>query len=501
MPAHHSRLVAIVGRANVGKSTLFNRIIKENRSLVYDQPGVTRDRIFARAEHNGDRFFLCDTGGFEPVSKDNIKRQLVEQAELAIEEADLIIFVADVKEGIHPYDQELIRRIRKAEKSFIVVVNKCDSPMEEYAAEEFRKLGIPHLYSISAAHNRGIGDVLDHVVSHLHSLPRVRSVSEDAVHIALIGRPNVGKSSILNRIAGEVRSIVDNRPGTTRDTTDTHIKYHGKELVVLDTAGIRRKSRMADRIEKYSAIRALSAIEDCDVAILVIDALEGPTEGDARVVGAAFELKKPIMIVVNKWDLIEKKHSNSTIEYNKKLRQEIRYLGFAPVIYISALENQRVSKIIPQCLDLHGQAGIRVSTGQVNKALKDILTKHTPPLRKNRSKRIKFYYATQVTAQPPRFVVFCSAPKELHFSYKRFVENEFRKAFGFENIPLTIYFRERSRKQMNDLISPAPRHADPTKHTGAVQDDLLGVDFDEGLAQEYTIEYTDDETYTEENEL
>ncbi|MCA2962168.1 MAG: ribosome biogenesis GTPase Der, partial [Silvanigrellales bacterium] len=408
MPARtYTRLVAIVGRPNVGKSTLFNRIIRERKSLVHDEPGVTRDRIFGRAQFNGQNFYLCDTGGFEPTSQDNIKMQLVEQAELAIEEADSVIFVVDGREGLHPVDADLIRRLRRADKKFVVACNKCDLPKDDFLAEDFRKLGVDRIFPVSAEHNRGVGDLLEEAVSVLNELPQVRLESEGVIRLALIGRPNVGKSSLLNRIAGEVRSIVDPRPGTTRDTVDVSIRAFENEFVILDTAGIRRKSRMVDNLEKFSALRSVTCLEECDVAVLVIDASEGPTEGDARVAGYAFEMRKPILIVVNKWDLLENKTSKSTKTFTEFLHEALRYIRYAPILFTSAEENQRVSRILPTCLDLYNQARKRLTTGEVNRALKDILVKHTPPLSKGRARRIKFFYATQVGSLPPRFVIFC----------------------------------------------------------------------------------------------
>ena len=445
----YSRLIAIVGRPNVGKSTLFNRIIRERKSLVHDEPGVTRDRIFARAQYEGQPFYLCDTGGFEPSSQDNIKKQLVEQAELAIEEADVVVFVVDSREGLHPVDAELIRRLRKADKRFLVACNKCDLPKDDFLAEEFRKLGVDKVYPVSAEHNRGVGDLLCDAVESLTHLPKIDILADNAIKVALLGRPNVGKSSILNRILGEERSIVDERPGTTRDAVDVSLNAFGKQFVLLDTAGIRRKSRMVDRLEKFSALRSVSVLEDADVAILVIDAEEGPTEGDARVAGYAFELRKPILIVVNKWDLLENKHSKSTKEFAEKLHVSLKYIRYAPVLFTSAVENQRMSKIIPMALELYNQSNQRVSTSDVNKTLKAVLLKHTPPLTKGRARRIKFLYATQVDSLPPRFVVFCSHPQDIHFSYKRFVENEFRESFGYKDVPIAIHFRERMRASMN----------------------------------------------------
>ncbi len=448
----YTRLIALVGRPNVGKSSLFNRIIRERKSLVHNEPGVTRDRIFGRAEHNGEPFYLCDTGGFEPTSKDNIKIQLVEQAELALHEAETVIFVVGGPEGIHPVDSELIRRLRKSEKNFIVCVNKCDLPKDDIFIEEFRKLGVPKIFPVSAEHNRGVGALLDAATEVFANSTKIKDINAEnpPIKLSIIGRPNVGKSSILNRLVGEARSIVDDRPGTTRDTVDAYIKYHGRDMQVIDTAGIRRKSRMADKLERFSAFRSVSCLEESDVSILVINAEDGATDGDARVAGYAFELRKPILIVVNKWDLIKDKTSKTVNDFTEKLHLDLRYLRYAPVLFVSALENLRVSKLIPMCLDLYDQSNKRNSTSQVNSVLKEVLLKHTPPMVKNKSKRIKFFYATQVGTLPPRFVIFCSHPQDLHFSYKRYFENAFREAFGYKNIPISIIFRERSRSPLDE---------------------------------------------------
>lgn len=501
----HTRLVAIVGRPNVGKSTLFNRIIRQRKSLVHDQPGVTRDRIFARAQYDNMNFFLCDTGGFEPHSHDNIRQQLVEQAELAIEEADSIIFVVDAQEGLHPVDEELVRRLRKAGKSFLIAVNKCDLPQHDVAVPEFRRLGVDRLFPVSAEHNRGIDDLLDEALKPLAALPAME-YPEDVVRLAIIGRPNVGKSSILNRIVGETRSIVDPRPGTTRDAVDVFLKYHGRELCVIDTAGIRRKSRMADKLEAFSVFRAMAVVEECDVAVLVIDAEQGPTEGDARVAGYAYELRKPILIVVNKWDLVPEKQTNTAKHYDEEVHRALRYIPYAPVVFVSAKENQRVSKIVPMCLSLFDEGAKRVSTGQVNRALREILVQHTPPLRKNKSRRIKFYYATQVTQSPPRFVVFCSDPDEIHFSYKRFVENAFREKFGFPNIPIKVFFRSRSRVDLDELLTRA-KVKTQSRAVGDLPDllDLEEIPDDETTGEETAVsfddlEFDDDDDFAEDGD-
>lgn len=458
------RMVAIVGRPNVGKSTIFNRFVRERRNMVDDTPGVTRDRLFARVSRGDCDFFLCDTGGFEPHSGDNIKLSLVRQAELAIEEAALVLFVVSVKEGLHPVDQELMRLLRKSGKPVFVVVNKCDRQEDEFFSDEFRRLGTNQLFALSAEHGRGFGELEEAIVENLTGrTASLGALPDNIVRLGIVGRPNVGKSSILNALTGEERSIVDPRPGTTRDYVDVFINAHQRTFQVIDTAGIRRKSRVSDRFEKFSIIRSIGQIEECDVAILVIDASEGPTEGDARVAGYAFERRIPLIICVNKWDLIEDKTSKTADDYRKEVLDKLRYVSYAPVIFTSAKENLRVSRLLKLAADLYTQAEHRVSTAEVNRALKAALEKHTPPLTQNRARRIKFYYGTQVDTCPPRFVIFVSHEKDLHFSYKRYLENTFREAFGFTMLPLALHFRERTRKDLSDLhpVGAALRRSGP----------------------------------------
>ncbi|MES2615755.1 MAG: ribosome biogenesis GTPase Der [Bdellovibrionota bacterium] len=492
----YSRLIAIVGRPNVGKSTLFNRIIRERKSLVHDEPGVTRDRIFARSEHEGEKFYLCDTGGFEPTSKDNIKIQLVEQAQMAIEEAECVIFVVDGREGLHPIDAELVKRLRKSGKNFVVCVNKCDLPKDDFLAEEFRKLGVDQVFPVSAEHSRGVNNLLDAATAVFKDGSKQNTQSNDSssIKLAIIGRPNVGKSSILNRLVGETRSIVDDRPGTTRDAVDVELKYHGREVTIIDTAGIRKKSRMVDKLEKFSAFRSITCLEECDVAIMVIDARDGATEGDTRVAGYAFEMRKPILIVVNKWDLIEDKNTKTALNFKEKLDVDLRYLRYAPLIFVSALENLRVSKLIPQCLDLFDQSNRRFSTSQVNNALKDVLVKHTPPMLKNKSRRIKFYYATQVGVLPPRFVIFCSHPQDLHFSYKRYVENSLRETFEFTDVPISIIFRERTRFSLDDLKEQGKKSTSKKFGDRNIDDDIRSQIFEDDEPEMQEIEFDDDDS-------
>lgn len=447
------RLVALVGRPNVGKSSIFNRLIRERKSLVHDEPGVTRDRIFGEATHETFRFFLCDTGGFEPTAKDVIKTQLVFQAQIAIEEAALVVLVVDIRDGLQPDDIVIVRKLQKSKNPFLVVANKADLPQRDTDTIEFKKLGVSEIFPISAEHNRGFGVFLDAVVTELKKDSPVSEnnlVPQDNIKLAILGRPNVGKSTILNCILGEKRSLVDDKPGTTRDAVDAHIKYFGHNLTLIDTAGIRRKSRMLDKLEKFSAFRSLIVLEEADVVVLVTSAEDGITEGDVRVAGYAFELRKPILIVVNKWDTVKDKDSKTSDEITKNIRTEISYLSYAPILFISAQENLRVNKILSECIKLYEESAVRHTTSKVNDCLKEVLLKHTPPLVKNRSKRIKFYYATQIAVLPPRFVIFCSYPDELHFSYKRFVENSFREYFNYQHVPIQLIFRERTRSVHKD---------------------------------------------------
>lgn len=442
------RLVALVGRPNVGKSSIFNRLIKERKSLVHDEPGVTRDRIFGIVKHESFRFFLCDTGGFEPTAKDVIKTQLVFQAQIAIDEAALVVLVVDIRDGLQPDDIVIVRKLQKSKKPFLVVANKADLPSKDLDTLEFKKLGVSNIFPISAEHNRGFDVFLDAIVEELQKITPFAThdvTSENSIRLAIVGRPNVGKSTILNCILGEKRSLVDDKPGTTRDAVDAHIKYFGHNLTLIDTAGIRRKGRMFDKLEKFSAFRSLVVLEESDIVVLVTSAEEGITEGDVRVAGYAFELRKPILIVVNKWDTVKDKDSKTADEITKKIHMDISYLSYAPILFVSANENLRVNKILAECIKIYEESSVRHSTSKVNDCLHEVLLKHTPPLVKNRSKRIKFYYATQVAILPPRFVIFCSYPDELHFSYKRFMENSFREYFNYQHVPIQLIFRERSR--------------------------------------------------------
>jgi GTP-binding protein len=445
----YSRLVAIVGRPNVGKSSLFNKLIKKRKSLVFDVPGVTRDRLFGTVEHNGEKFFVCDTGGFETSKEDLMQTKLTKQSLMAIDEAHLIIFVVDgTEETILPADRALLKYIRKAKKEVILCVNKIDNYKRHELVHHFHALGIPDMFPVSAEHSLGLDDLLDKVMEKLHVIcPKKIDDFDDEIRLALIGRPNVGKSSILNKILGEERSIVDKTPGTTRDVVDALVTYHEKHFRVLDTAGIRKKSRVSDKLESFSSMRSMSCIEEAHVTVLVIDAEEGVTEGDARVAGYAFERHKPILIVINKWDLILDKSSNTINEYTKKVLIDLKYVSYAKIIFVSALENQRVSRILPICLELYEQSKSRKSTSEVNTILKELLVDVTPPMTKNKAKRIKFFYATQVGVLPPTFIIFCSHPDELHFSYKRYLENSFRERLGLKNIPLNLVFKQNSEKQ------------------------------------------------------
>ena len=443
----YSRLVAIVGRANVGKSSLFNKLIRKRQSLVFDIPGVTRDRIFGLVNDGGQKFFVCDTGGFEAKAT-GMQAKLTEQSIAAIKEAHVIIFVVDGKDGVLEGDKTLLRLIRKHKKKVVLCVNKIDNSKQYELLNEFFTLGVPDMFPVSAEHSTGISDLMESVTTALDEIcPHTLDVEDDQINLALIGRPNVGKSSILNRMTGEERSIVDDKPGTTRDVVDSFLTSHGHNFRLLDTAGIRKKSRVADKLEMLSSMRSLSCIAESNITVLVISAEDGVTEGDARVAGYAFELNKPILIVINKWDLIKDKNSKTSIEFEKKVLMDLRYVSYAKVIFVSAEENLRVSKILPLCIELYEQSKQRIPTAQVNAFLKDMLLQFTPPLVKNRSRRIKFFYATQIGVLPPKFLFFCSDPDELHFSYKRYVENSLRERFGFKNIPIALVFRKNNEKK------------------------------------------------------
>lgn len=437
-------IVAIVGRPNVGKSTLFNRIAGERISIVEDTPGVTRDRIYAEVEWLDHRFTLIDTGGLEPESEDIILKQMYNQAEIAIETADVIMFVCDVKTGVTDSDMQVANILRKTKKPVVLVINKVDD-LKKYNMDtyEFYELGLGEPWGVSAGQALGLGDMLDEVVSHFEKDSDIEE-EDDVIKVAIIGKPNVGKSSLVNRILGEERVIVSNIAGTTRDAIDSPFERDGQKYVFIDTAGIRRKSKIKENIEKYSIIRAIAAVERADVCILMIDATEGITDQDTKIAGIAHEAGKASIIVVNKWDLIEK--DNKTMnKFLKNIEMEFKYMDYAPKMFISAQTGQRVQKLFETIYAGYENNSRRVSTGLLNDVLIEAMAYNQPPTEKG--KQLKIYYMTQVSVKPPTFVLFVNDVELLHFSYKRYIENQLRLAFGFEGTP--IHFISRNKTERN----------------------------------------------------
>ena len=434
-------IVAIVGRPNVGKSTLFNKLIGERRSIVEDTPGVTRDRIYAEAEWNERRFILIDTGGIEPKSEDTILKQMRLQAEIAVASADVIIFLCDVRAGLLADDRDIAVMLKKSGKPIVVGVNKVDRVGEvPYEFYEFYELGFERdPIAISSLHGTGSGDLLDAVVEEC-SFDENDTEDEGVINVAVIGKPNAGKSSIVNRMCGEERVIVSDIAGTTRDATDTRVENSHGVFNFIDTAGIRRKSKVEDKIEKYSVLRANMAVERADVCLIMIDAKDGVTEQDEKIAGIAHEAGKACIIVINKWDAIEK--DNSTVNtYNNDIRTALAYMPYAPIIYVSALTGQRVANIYEMIVSVYNEAHKRITTGMLNDLLNDAMTRVQPP--SDKGKRLKIYYMTQTSVAPPTFVIFCNSEELFHFSYRRYIENCLRDTFGFAGTPIKLVIRQR----------------------------------------------------------
>ncbi len=438
------QVVAIVGRPNVGKSTLFNALAGERISIVEETPGVTRDRIYANVDWLDREFTLIDTGGIEPESKDIILSQMREQAQIAIETADVILFMTDAKDGVTDDDEKVADMLRRSKKPVILVVNKVDH-FSDYMPEvyEFYNLGLGDPVPISAASRLGIGDLLDQVISYFPE--KTEEEEEDTrPKIAIVGKPNVGKSSIINKLLGQQRLIVSETPGTTRDAIDTDVVYEGREYVFIDTAGLRRKSKIREELERYSIIRAVSAIERADVAVLVIDATQGVTEQDAKIAGIAHDRGKGSIILVNKWDAVEDKTQQSTREYEQQIRQVLSFMPYAEILFVSALTGQRLAKLFDKIDTVIQNQNLRVSTGVLNEIMADAVAMQQPPT--DKGKPLKLYYITQVAVEPPTFVIFVNDKKMMHFSYTRYIENQIRKAFGFKGTPLKFIIRERDEK-------------------------------------------------------
>ena len=436
-------IVAVVGRPNVGKSTLFNALAGSRISIVKDTPGITRDRIYADVTWLNYSFTLIDTGGIEPDSKDIILSQMREQAQIAIDTADVIFFMVDVKQGLVDADAKVADMLRRSKKPIILVVNKVDS-YEKMMLDvyEFYNLGIGEPMAISAANRQGIGEVLDEVVSHFAD-DTAEDVEDERPRIAIVGKPNVGKSSLINKLLGENRLIVSDIAGTTRDAVDAEVTYNGKEYIFIDTAGLRRKNKIKEELEQYMIVRTVSAVERADIVILLIDALEGVTEQDAKIAGIAHERGKGIIIAVNKWDALEK-DDKTIYRFTEKVRQILSFMPYAEITFISAKTGQRIGKLYELIDMVEQNQSMRVATGVLNEIMAEAVALQQPP--SDKGKRLRLYYITQVAVKPPTFVIFVNDKQLMHFSYTRYIENKIRDTFGFKGTPLHFIIRERKEK-------------------------------------------------------
>ncbi len=432
-------LVAIVGRPNVGKSTLFNRIVGQRQAIVADLPGTTRDRLYGDATWEGREFTVADTGGLAGASEDGLGLMVAAQAELAIDEADVIIFLGDAVDGVTPSDQEVAMVLRATAKPVLLAVNKTESEQRRLATAEFYSLGLSDPLAISSIHGTGVAELLDEVVARLPPAGEEEPESQ-LPRLAVVGRPNVGKSSLINSLLGQERMIVDAVPGTTRDAIDSLIEYEGQQLLLVDTAGIRRRGHVEQGIEKYSVLRALRALARADVALLVVDADEGLTAQDAHVASYVVEAGKGVVLVVNKWDLVPRSQT-AMADYTRVVRQRFKFLDFAPVVFVSALKQQRLDQMLDAALLVHAERQKRVPTAALNQLVTQAETDHPAP--SSRGRRLKLYYCTQAAIDPPTFVFFTNDPKLLHFSYERYLENRLRAEFGFVGTPLRLIFRGR----------------------------------------------------------
>jgi len=475
-------VVAIVGRPNVGKSTLFNRLIGQRLAIIEDLPGTTRDRVYGTAEWNGRTFTLVDTGGLELEPGTEIEERVQDQARVAIEESDLVLFVVDAHAGLAPLDHEVADRLRRADAPVILVVNKGDNPRRELEAVEFTALGFDPMITISAQHGRNTGDLADLIVDHLPPATEAEAAAEAAAsvsgaldlteeelaelaeaelaspRVAIVGRPNTGKSTFVNRVLGAERMIVSNTPGTTRDPIDTAITLDGQELVLVDTAGIRRRGSIEKGIERYSVLRSMKAIDSADVAIVMTDATEGYTAQDAHVVGYVLERAKGIVLVLNKWDAVEK-DEHTADQWLKRLRRDAPYLAWADIVFASALTGQRVERILREALRVAEERYRRVPTGELNRLVMDAVRAHPPSHVRNRLPKI--FYATQVGVAPPTFVIFVNDPELIHFSYRRYLENQIRDAYGFLGTPIRLVLRQRESEEA--ARRPARRRSSPRR--------------------------------------
>lgn len=437
--------VAILGRPNVGKSSFFNYVTGKRISIVEDVPGVTRDRIYEEVEWSGKHFTLIDTGGLEPKSTDTILKQMKRQAELAVELADVILFMVDMKDGVTASDMDIATLIRKTKKPVILVVNKVDKVGEPPAdIYEFYNLGLGDFYSVSSVHGLGIGEVLDAI---LENLPEYEEDDEESnlIRVAVVGKPNAGKSSLINRILGEERVIVSDIPGTTRDAIDTYVTKDEQDFCFIDTAGMRKRGKITDDIERYSIMRSLTAVDRSDVVVIMVDAQDGVTEQDTKIAGYAHNKGKACIIAINKWDLIDKE-TNTMDEYKKNVQEKLGFMLYAPVVFISALTGQRVTRLYEMIKFVADQASQRISTGMLNDVLNEAVAMVQPP--SDKGKRLKLYYMTQIKVKPPTFAVFVNRAELAHFSYMRYIENRIRQNFGFEGTPIVFKIREKDTKDV-----------------------------------------------------
>jgi len=452
-------IVALVGRPNVGKSTLFNRLTRTRDALVDDFPGVTRDRNYGDAEWDEVPFTVVDTGGFAGQVDDSFADAIRQQVFQAIEDADAVIMMMDGKYGLSPFDRDIVDRLRDAGKTVFYVVNKIDGPEQENALVDFYRLGLEKVYPLSAEHRYGLVDLLDALVK---TFPPSTDAPRDEIKIAVVGRPNVGKSSLINRLIGQPRHLVSDIPGTTRDAVDSVLTHHGQQYRLIDTAGIRRKGKVSQKLEKFSIMKALRSLDRCDVALILIDASEGITDQDISVAGYAYDRGCGCIFLLNKWDLVEKDH-RTVKAYTERLHMEAKFLTFAPVMTISALTGQRLQRIFQLVQEVYEQYAARIPTGRLNRILEQAMKDNEPSL--HRGRRIKFYYATQASSQPPTFILFVNYPEAVHFSYRRYLLNQIRSAAGLDKTPVRLLLRQRSgRLEFKDTPAQREKRRAEKKH-------------------------------------
>lgn len=433
-------IVAIVGRPNVGKSTLFNRIAQKRKSIIHSEAGITRDRIYESVNWAGHQFVLIDTGGFILDSNDQIEKAIKAQVRIAVDQADLVLFIVDSMDSITPMDRETASLLRESGKTVLLVVNKCDNEKREQNLYGFYELGFGEPFPIAALNGRRIGDLLDHILEKLPRKAPLEQEKKDQLHLAIVGMPNVGKSSIVNALLGTEKTIVTEIPGTTRDSIDSELKYYGEKITLIDTAGLRKKSNIKNNIEFYSMVRANIAINRCHVAVVVIDAVKGFARQDANIIRTVISRKKGLVVVINKWDLVEK-DSNTLIEFQRDLVDNFKRLEYYPMIFISALTKQRIHKVIEAAKEVYLARKERINTNKLNIFFQSVIDKTPPPA--VQGKYIKIKYVTQVKREPPVFVFFCNYPKDIKEEYQRFLENQLRAEFGFKGVPLTVLFRQK----------------------------------------------------------